>query len=386
MSADLTLKPVPLPDESKLAWNIHGAFSAEECKRLIRVSDDLIKVHERSKDLGDQKNQFYGVHEETRAFVWQRLRHLLPKDYDGRLIVGLDDRIRFNSQLPGGQITPHFDIACFHENGDRSFQTLLVYLNDDFDGGCTMFFDRKAFLKRRRGLPGLEVRPVTGSAILFAHDTFHSGAMCSGGVKYSLRFDVVFSTKDRASSKVPLPEGTAEPQQKSEDPALPHANNSGDLDDGFGAGEADKQTPPSPNVNAINALIPPLSSPAKPLLIATRRRWCGVYRVDRRGFGEDDPFIKFPEYELVLFDDGCFRWTESADPEEEEEETGGIKAAAAAAVVVSDSRSRGGGETHKSPVSASAAPRPATGACGPLVCCAQPVVPGLHRAALHDVR
>jgi prolyl 4-hydroxylase len=57
--------------------------------------------------------------------------------------------------------------------------TLLLYVNDGFEGGQTTFDD-------------LVVTPERGMALVFRHDLFHAGEPVRGGTKYVLRSDVMF--------------------------------------------------------------------------------------------------------------------------------------------------------------------------------------------------
>lgn len=88
-------------------------------------------------------------------------------------------RLRFYKYRPCQRFKMHKD-GAWQETGLRSELTLLVYLNDGFEGGATRFKDR-------------EVLPATGAALLFLHDTWHEGAMVEVGTKYVLRSDVLYS-------------------------------------------------------------------------------------------------------------------------------------------------------------------------------------------------
>jgi hypothetical protein len=81
-------------------------------------------------------------------------------------------------------------------NNDRySRMTFLVYLNEDFDGGCTTFFtpSTKVGILDAHG-----VKPRTGSILCFPHgDTMgsllHEGSAVLGdGVKYVIRTDLLY--------------------------------------------------------------------------------------------------------------------------------------------------------------------------------------------------
>jgi hypothetical protein len=62
--------------------------------------------------------------------------------------------------------------------------TLMVYLNDNFDGGETRF----------PGL-GLVVRPRSGMALIFPHRLRHEGLPIIRGVKYALHTFIMYEEK-----------------------------------------------------------------------------------------------------------------------------------------------------------------------------------------------
>ena len=63
----------------------------------------------------------------------------------------------------------------------RSLYTALVYLNDDFEGGQTRFYEHDTL-----------VRPTQGMALFFVHNQLHEGCEVVSGRKYVLRTDVMF--------------------------------------------------------------------------------------------------------------------------------------------------------------------------------------------------
>ena len=62
----------------------------------------------------------------------------------------------------------------------------MLYLNDNFTGGETKFYDEDRSLR-------LSVRPQRGMALVFAHLQLHEGAPVAQGRKYVLRTDVMYS-------------------------------------------------------------------------------------------------------------------------------------------------------------------------------------------------
>ena len=99
--------------------------------------------------------------------------------------------------MPGDYFAPHSDgsFAC-DVTGQRSFITVMLYLNTPIDGGETNFLSRRPeYLKRvDADCDGscVSVHPTTGSALFFDHQMYHEGALLNKGVKYAVRTDVMF--------------------------------------------------------------------------------------------------------------------------------------------------------------------------------------------------
>ena len=57
----------------------------------------------------------------------------------------------------------------------------MIYLNDDFEGGATRFMQAA-------------VKPVKGTALVFAHPLSHQGDPVTAGRKYVVRTDVMYAS------------------------------------------------------------------------------------------------------------------------------------------------------------------------------------------------
>lgn len=92
----------------------------------------------------------------------------------------LNERLRFYAYEPGQGFPPHTD--GYHEReGERSRLTLILFLNDNFDGGETIFSELDEL-----------IRPSTGAALIFSHELWHEGRPVTRGRKLILRTDVMF--------------------------------------------------------------------------------------------------------------------------------------------------------------------------------------------------
>jgi hypothetical protein len=59
----------------------------------------------------------------------------------------------------------------------------MVYLNEKFEGGETVFFVE----------PEVIIKPRAGSALLFQHPIIHEGSEVRAGVKYVVRTDLMYA-------------------------------------------------------------------------------------------------------------------------------------------------------------------------------------------------
>ena len=77
-------------------------------------------------------------------------------------------------------------------NGQRSFHTVMIYLNDsggkDFVGGETEFSKK---YQRNGEEDGFKFVPKAGSVLVFDHDMYHEGVLVGSGKKYAIRTDLM---------------------------------------------------------------------------------------------------------------------------------------------------------------------------------------------------
>jgi len=116
------------------------------------------------------------------AELWQRLSPHIPAFLNGCRALGLNERFRFYRYDRGEKFAWHYDGPYSRPNGECSRLTLMLYLNDDFEGGATEFqLDE-----------WLVVQPEAGMVLLFDHPVLHQGSPVTRGRKYVLRTDVMY--------------------------------------------------------------------------------------------------------------------------------------------------------------------------------------------------
>lgn len=115
--------------------------------------------------------------------VFERLKTHLPLEIYQVRLAGLNERFRGYRYKVGGRFAPHSDNPYERSDSEQSFYTVLLYLNDSFEGGNTTFIVE----------PEVSIKPKAGMALLFQHPLIHEGAIVTAGVKYVLRTDVMYS-------------------------------------------------------------------------------------------------------------------------------------------------------------------------------------------------
>lgn len=93
--------------------------------------------------------------------------------------IGLNERIRYYRYEPGQYFAPHRDGYFERSPGERSMVTVLIYLNEGYEGGTTV-------------VEGDTIVPHAGMALLFHHPLIHESVPLQTGRKYVLRTDLMY--------------------------------------------------------------------------------------------------------------------------------------------------------------------------------------------------
>lgn len=167
-------------------------FTQKECKGFIAFSEGQ-GYHEsliRGKD-GEVVNK--SIRDNDRVIwdnpqfaeqLWDLVKGMVPSDIDGCEPVGLNERFRFYRYKDGQQFKPHVDAPYKKSETELSKLTLLIYLNEDFEGGATTLV-----------LEGEDIKPKEGMLFLFEQKIMHCGRPVTTGTKYVLRTDVMYRVK-----------------------------------------------------------------------------------------------------------------------------------------------------------------------------------------------
>jgi hypothetical protein len=170
-------------------YTLADILSPEECLEYIELTERIgyeaapITTARGFEMRPDTRNNTRVILDdiERSDWLWQRILEQMPMTVNGRKAVGLNERFRFYRYDPGERFAPHVDGYHRRENDEQSLLTLMVYLNEECEGGETNFL-----------LQEVSIKPKTGMALIFDHQLFHEGAAVRGGCKYVLRSDVMF--------------------------------------------------------------------------------------------------------------------------------------------------------------------------------------------------
>ena len=125
------------------------------------------------------------------GLMWDRMKPYLPETYTDATgqrwkFTGTTKYIMYAMIEPNQSFPIHTDTGADYSNEAESKFTVLVYLNDDFVGGRTQFYD-DVFCKTRC------VVPQPGVVVAFDINLFHAGMMVTQGTKYWIGTELVCS-------------------------------------------------------------------------------------------------------------------------------------------------------------------------------------------------
>ncbi len=172
---------------SENAFVIRHFYSPEECREAIEVAE-AEGFDEAPITTWDGPVMRKDIRDNTRvilddpglaSLLWERITPFVPETIGAWRACGLNERFRFYRYEGGQRFEWHRDGCFARDEHERSRLTLLIYLNDGFEGGATT-------------LETVDVLPEQGMALVFAHQILHKGQPVTSGRKYVLRSDVMY--------------------------------------------------------------------------------------------------------------------------------------------------------------------------------------------------
>jgi prolyl 4-hydroxylase len=125
------------------------------------------------------------------ADLLRRIRQELPEQMGQLQLSALNPRLRMYRYRQGQRFAPHMDHWYQPDPRSITLHTVLVYFNEDFEGGETKFSEQLE----------ASVVPEAGMVAIFQHKLRHEGCEVTRGVKYAMRTDTLYT----ASEAIELP-------------------------------------------------------------------------------------------------------------------------------------------------------------------------------------
>ncbi len=170
---------------------IENFFTQKECNIYIKNGEEKgfeeAKVNLRGqqtmlKSMRDNE-RFLFFDEDLAKNLWDRIKEFIPQNSKSYTAFGLNEMFRIYKYTVGQKFKMHSDGSYKKSDSKASKYSFLIYLNDDFDGGETLFEDK------------FSIQPKKGAALLFKHYHRHEGKALVDGTKYVLRTDIMFQRK-----------------------------------------------------------------------------------------------------------------------------------------------------------------------------------------------
>jgi len=179
-----------LKRHSKYIITVGNFWSIDKCDEFIAQSESigyepaLVQTEKGQKRVeGVRNNQRILFTDFILAEqIWNELKEFAPNQIGNSYSIGLNEMFRFYKYDPGQEFKKHRDQSYIRNDFEASYFTFMIYLNDNYEGGETIFND-------------LLVKPEKGMALIFFHDLEHEGSKILTGEKYVLRTDIMYKLK-----------------------------------------------------------------------------------------------------------------------------------------------------------------------------------------------
>lgn len=183
--------------------SIDNILSEDECRKYIDMFTDKNQVEE----INDKDRKYYRVQfndEDLAEYIYNKIKNYIPNKIK-KISVGLNEHFRLSKYKEGQFFAIHKDGINFtftqkknhssrrptstpyQKQENMSYATLNIFLNDNFEGGETIFYknDKKTIT--------LICKPKVGRGSFFYSQQYHEGAKILSGYKYLLRTDLMIN-------------------------------------------------------------------------------------------------------------------------------------------------------------------------------------------------
>jgi predicted 2-oxoglutarate/Fe(II)-dependent dioxygenase YbiX len=169
---------------------VDNLLTEDECKKFIDFAEKEGFEEALIQQRGDGQVMNKDIRDNDRVVIdlpdlaselYDKVKEHLPEEIEGFKVDGLNERFRFYRYKDGQQFKVHPDGHFKKNDNEISMVTMIIYLNEDFEGGNTEFV-----------MPWENIEPKTGKLLLFRHNQLHKGNPVPVGTKYVLRTDVMY--------------------------------------------------------------------------------------------------------------------------------------------------------------------------------------------------
>jgi len=116
--------------------------------------------------------------------LYKRIAHIIPNNYKDMTFCEINPRFRFLKYTDGDHFAKHTDEHYKNDKNEISLITVLIYLNDDYEGGNTKFlFDNDN---------EISIIPKIGLICLMDQNILHEVPKLINGFKYVIRTELMY--------------------------------------------------------------------------------------------------------------------------------------------------------------------------------------------------
>ncbi len=170
-------------ENEPLLWIVEDVFSPQECAEFISFIEKSSPQLATNNPIYRNQDRVIIDSPTKSQTLFHRLRPSLPTEIEKYKLYGLNERLRMYRYRAGQKFEPHMDHWYQPNESQISLHSVLVYFNDDFEGGETRFSEQIEET----------VIPKPGRVAIFQHKIRHEGCIVRSGVKYCMRTDIIFS-------------------------------------------------------------------------------------------------------------------------------------------------------------------------------------------------